>query len=235
MRIIAGTSGWQYKEWKGSFYPESMSTDAMLAFYASRFGAVEVNNTFYRLPKESVLRAWAEGVPDGFTFVLKASQRITHHARLGEKSLEPLEYLMRAAASLGDRQGPILFQLPPNLKKDVGKLEAFLGHIPPGSRAAFEFRHTSWFDDDVWEALRARSVALCIASTGEEDTPRQATADFGYLRLRKEAYEADELKGWADWIQAQNWSDAYVFFKHEDEGTGPRLAARFMELCGSSR
>jgi uncharacterized protein YecE (DUF72 family) len=232
MRILAGTSGWQYKEWKGSFYPESISTDGMLAYYASHFRTVEVNNTFYRLPKESVLRAWAEGVPDGFTFVLKASQRITHHTRIGENAVEPLGYLLSAAQGLGDRLGPILFQLPPNLKLDLPRLETFLGHIPRGTRGAFEFRHPSWFDDRVLEALRAHDIALCVASTGEEDTPPAATAGYGYLRLRKEAYEGDELQRWADWIHAQAWSEAYVFFKHEDEGTGPKLARQFLEIAG---
>jgi len=231
MRIIAGTSGWQYKEWKGSFYPESISTDAMLDYYAGRFGAVEVNNTFYRMPKESVLKAWAEGVPDGFTFVLKASQRITHHARLKEAAFEPLEYLLRAAESLGDHLGPLLFQLPPNLKKDLERFSVFLDRIPPGTKAAFEFRHPSWIEDDVLAELRDHDLALCIASTGEETTPLHATAGYGYLRLRKEAYEGEELEKWASWIREQAWSDAYVFFKHEDEGTGPKLAARFMEIC----
>lgn len=236
MRILAGTSGWQYKEWKGSFYPENMSTDGMLEYYAARFSTVEVNNTFYRMPKESVLRAWAEAVPEGFTFVLKASQRITHYARLRDEALDPLNYLLRAAASLGNRLGPLLFQLPPNLKKDIPRLSGFLSHLPAGTRAAFEFRHPSWFEDDeVLEVLRAHDVALCVANTNEEETPLHATASYGYLRLRKEAYEEGELESWAERIQAQPWTEAYVFFKHEDEGTGPKLAARFLEICGVKR
>lgn len=233
MRVLAGTSGWQYKEWKGSFYPDDMTTDGMLAYYADRFRTVEVNNTFYRMPKDSVLEGWAARVPAGFTFVIKASQRITHHARLGEKSIDSLDYLLRTATALGDRLGPILFQLPPNMKKDVARLAGFLEHVPPGTRAAFEFRHASWIDDDVLDLLRTHDIALCIASTGEEETPLHATAGYGYLRLRKEAYDEGELDAWAARITAQPWSDAYVFFKHEDEGTGPRLAARFMEIAGA--
>ena len=233
MNILAGTSGWQYKEWKGSFYPEKISTDDMLAYYASQFRTVEVNNTFYRLPKESVLRGWAEKVPDGFTFVLKASQRITHHARIGERAVEPLGYLLQAVEGLGSRLGPILFQLPPNLKKDVARLTAFLAHLPAGVRAAFEFRHASWFDEEVLDALRACDVALCVASTDGEEAPSVATASYGYLRLRKEGYEAGELRRWAEWIRQQSWSDAYVFFKHEDEGTGPKLASRFLDIVAA--
>ena len=234
MRIVAGTSGWQYKEWKGSFYPEDLSTEAMLSYYAERFGSVEVNNTFYRMPKESVLEGWAEQVPDGFTFVLKASQRITHYTRLKEDSYELLAYFVRTASVLGDRLGPILFQLPPNLKKDLPRLKAFLAQVPAGTRAAFEFRNPSWIEDDVMEALSEHDVALCIANTEDEETPFNATAAYGYLRLRKEAYGEGELEGWAERIQAQSWSDAYVFFKHEEEGTGPRLAKRFMDLVRSA-
>lgn len=233
MRVLAGTSGWQYKEWKGSFYPDDMSTDGMLAYYADRFRTVEVNNTFYRMPKDSVLQGWAERVPDGFSFVLKAPQRITHHARLKEAAIDSLDYLLRTAAALGDRLGPILFQLPPNMKKDAARLAGFLEHVPPGTRAAFEFRHASWLDDDVYDLLRGHDIALCIASTADEETPFHATAGYGYLRLRKEAYDEGELETWAERIKARQWSDAYVFFKHEDEGTGPRLAKRFMEICGA--
>lgn len=233
MRIFAGTSGWQYKEWKGSFYPEDLSTDNMLGYYADRFPTVEVNNTFYRMPKESVLQSWAERVPDGFVFVLKASQRITHKARLGENAVEPLGYLLQTAAALGDRRGPLLFQLPPYLRKDVPRLAEFLSNVPAGTRAAFEFRHDSWFDDDVFDVLRKHDIALCVANTEDQETPLEATAGYGYLRLRKEAYEEGELESWAERIQAQPWSDVFTFFKHEEEGTGPRLAAHFIEICGA--
>lgn len=230
MRVLAGTSGWQYKEWKGSFYPEVMSTGDMLGYYADQFPTVEVNNTFYRMPKASVLEGWADQVPDGFQFVLKASRRITHFGRLKEEAIEPLQFLLGSAAVLRDRLGPILFQLPPNLKKDTPRLKAFLEHVPKGVRGAFEFRHESWPDEETAEVLREHDMALCIANTEEEETPWFATASYGYLRLRKVSYEEGELERWADRIRSAGWSEAYVFFKHEDEGTGPRLARRFVSL-----
>jgi len=228
MRVLAGTSGYAYKEWKGSFYPEDLPADGMLGYYASQFGAVEINNTFYRMPSERILIGWAEQVPDDFRFVLKASQKITHHKRLKDAADE-VGYFTRVASSLGPRLGPTLFQLPPYLKKDLPRLEAFLDTLPRRWRAAFEFRHESWFDDDVFAALRAREVALCIADTGEEgDAPFVATAPYGYLRLRRESYTPEDLKQWAVRIGEQRWDEAYVFFKHEDEGAGPALARAFM-------
>jgi uncharacterized protein YecE (DUF72 family) len=223
MRVLAGTSGFSYKEWKGSFYPEDFHADAMLHYYSERLPAVEINNTFYRMPKAELLAGWAEQVPDGFRFVLKASQRITHFKRLKEVS-EEVGYFLRIAATLGDRLGPILFQLPPNLKKDLPRLEAFLELLPAATRAAIEFRHASWFEDDVYEALRARGAALCIAEDEELATPPIATAGWGYLRLRRPDYGEAEVAAWADRVRLQPWDDAYVFFKHEDAGTGPRLA-----------
>lgn len=230
MRVLAGTSGYAYKEWKGSFYPEDLPADGMLGYYASQFGAVEINNTFYRMPSERILLGWAEQVPDDFRFVLKASQKITHHKRLKDAADE-VAYFTRVASSLGPRLGPTLFQLPPYLRKDLPRLEAFLDTLPRRWRAAIEFRHESWFDDDVFAALRARDVALCIADTGEEgDAPFVATAPYGYLRLRRESYTPDDLRQWAARIGEQRWDEAYVFFKHEDEGAGPALARQFMEL-----
>src|SRR5664279_3634220 len=161
MRVLAGTSGFSYKEWKGSFYPEDLAADAMLSYYSERLPAVEINNTFYRMPKPALLEGWAAQVPEAFRFVLKASQRITHHKRLKEAGDE-VAYFFGVAATLGERLGPALFQLPPNLKKDLPRLEAFLGTIPERRRAAFEFRHASWFEEDVFEALRTRGAALCI-------------------------------------------------------------------------
>ena len=229
MRLLAGTSGFSYKEWKGSFYPEDLSADAMLAYYAERLPAVEINNTFYRMPKPALLEGWATQVPEAFRFVLKASQRITHHKRLKEAGDE-VAYFFGVAATLGERLGPALFQLPPNLKKDLPRLEAFLGTIPEGRRAAFEFRHASWFEEDVFAALRSRGAALCIAEDEELATPLVATADWGYLRLRRQDYGDADVAAWAERVRAQKWNEAYVFFKHEDAGSGPRLAAQLQGL-----
>src|SRR5262252_7933757 len=183
MRVLAGTSGFSYKEWKGSFYPEDLPAAGMLAYYAERLPAVEINNTFYRMPKPALLEGWSAEVPEEFRFILKASQRITHFKRLKDAGSE-VEYFFGVASTLGDRLGPALFQLPPNLKKDLPRLQAFLSILPAGRRAAFEFRHASWFEDDVFEALRAASAALCIAEDEELATPLVPTAGWGYLRLR---------------------------------------------------
>ncbi len=234
MRIRAGTSGWSYKEWKGHFYPEKLAAKDMLRYYAERFGTVEVNNTFYRMPNVSTLEGWAAEVPEDFAFVLKASKRITHDKRLNEVG-DSVSYLLRTAAALGARLGPFLVQLPPNFKKDVPRLRAFLELLEPPARAAFEFRHASWFDEEVYAALRERGAAWCVADTGEEgDPPFVSTADWGYLRLRGVEYGEREMKEWADRVHAQSWREAFVFFKHEEAGTGPKLAARFMELCGET-
>ena len=230
MRMAVGTSGFAYKEWKGSFYPEDLPAAGMLAFYASRFPAVEINNTFYRMPTEKVLLQWAAQVPDGFTFVLKASQRITHHARLRDAD-ELVEYFTRTASTLGPKLGPTLFQLPPNMKKDVGRLREFLALLPRRWRAAFEFRHASWFDDEIYAALRETNAALCVADTDDGEGQVVPTADWGYLRLRREAYDDAALAAWAERVASQPWTEALVFFKHEDEGAGPRLAARFAEFA----
>jgi len=233
MRVLTGTSGFSYKEWKGSFYPEDLTADAMLRYYAQRLPAVEINNTFYRMPKSELLAGWAEEVPDGFRFVLKASQRITHFKRLKDVS-EEVGYFLRVAATLGDRLGPILFQLPPNLKKDLPRLSGFLELLPAATRAAVEFRHSSWFEDDVFEALRARGAALCVAEDEELAAPLVATAGWGYLRLRRADYGETEVRAWADRVRAQAWEEAYVFFKHEDAGTGPRLATQMLSLFSPS-
>ncbi len=231
MKLLVGTSGFAYKEWKGSFYPEELPAGEMLGYYSRRLPAVEINNTFYRLPRESVLARWAEETADGFTFVLKASRRITHFQRLKETD-DLLRYLLETAAALGPKLGALLFQLPPNFKADVERLEAFLERLPPRYRAAFEFRHPSWHDEEVYAALRSHGqAALCIADTGSEsDPPLTATAPWGYLRLRREEYGDAELAAWAARVREQPWEEVYVFFKHEDAGAGPRLAARFREL-----
>jgi uncharacterized protein YecE (DUF72 family) len=219
MEILVGTSGYAYKEWRGSFYPEKMKERDMLRAYAERLPAVEINNTFYRLPGRETLARWAEEVPPGFVFVLKASQRITHRQRLSAESKETVDYLFDVASALGGRLGPVLFQTPPFLKKDVARLRAFLAFLPPGRPAAFEFRHETWQDDEVREALRERNAALVCADTeesGEGGAPIVPTADWGYLRLRRCDYDDARLAGWAERISAQPWTKAYAFFKHED-------------------
>ncbi len=232
--VFVGTSGYSYKEWKGSFYPEDLPAAGMLSFYAKQFRTVEINNTFYRMPNAALLAKWAADVPDGFRFVLKASRQITHLKRL-EGVADAVEYLCRTAEALGDKLGPLLFQLPPFLKKDVPRLEAFLALLPAGRPSAIEFRHESWFCDDVYERLRGRDVALCIADIDEDEraVPQVATASWGYLRLRRCAYEDAAIDAWIDRVRAQGWKQAYVFFKHEDEATGPKLARRFVERFGA--
>ena len=229
MRVRIGTSGFSYKEWKGSFYPEDMDAKGMLRFYATKFSTVEINNTFYRMPQASVLTSWAEQVPDGFTFALKASQRITHRSRLKEAA-DSVEFFFRIAVTLGDRLGPVLFQLPPNLKKDLPRLQDFLPLLPAGSRCAFEFRHESWFADEVYEALRAAQAALCIAEDEDLATPPVATTGWGYLRLRRQDYGPDTIAAWRDRISAQPWTEAFVYFKHEDEARGPLFAEGLARL-----
>jgi uncharacterized protein YecE (DUF72 family) len=233
--LWVGTSGWAYKEWKGSFYPEDLSDDAMLSHYASRLSSVEVNNTFYRMPKREVVRAWAEQVPERFRFVLKASRRITHQAKLGADAEDPLRFMVENAGELGPRLGALLVQTPPWLKKDAELLRTFLGWIPNGVRAAFEFRSTSWFDDEVFGALRDANQALVAADTGnpDKDPPLERTADWGYARLRRTEYGEGDLEDWARRLTGQGWTDLFVFFKHEDEGTGPALAKRFINLTGN--
>lgn len=225
MACFAGTSGYAYKEWRGSFYPADLAEDGMLGHYASRLPTVEINNTFYRMPRESVVLAWADQAPDAFRFVLKASRRITHFGRLKGVESE-LSYFLQVSQALGSRRGPSLFQLPPNMKKDLPRLTDFLGLLPRGWRAAFEFRHRSWFDDEVYAALQSRNAALCVADQGDDEdaTPLVATADWGYLRLRRERYDAAALASWAAQIRAQPWTDTFVFFKHEDGAAGPRFA-----------
>jgi uncharacterized protein YecE (DUF72 family) len=232
VRMIVGTSGYSYKEWKGIFYPEDLPAAKMLPFYAQHFGAVEINNTFYRMPEAKTLAKWRGEVPDGFTFVLKAPQRITHQKRLVAAG-EDVAFLFEAAQSLLEKLGPVLFQLPPYARKDALKLREFIAVLPADKRVAFEFRHASWFDDEIFGILRDRDAALCAADTDEVPDPEgivQSTASWGYLRLRRLEYTADGLRAWRDRIAKQPWSEAYVFFKHEDEAKGPRFATQFVGL-----
>jgi len=231
MEIYVGTSGYSYKEWKGSFYPAELPDGEMLAYYGGRFNTVEINNTFYRMPTAKLLASWAEQVPNGFRFTLKASRKITHEKRLKETQ-EETEYLVRTALGLDGRLGTILFQLPPNLKKDPPRLEGFLGFLPRELRAAFEFRHPSWMDEEVFALLRGANAALCLSDTDESpaaDLP--STADWGYLRLRRSGYETSDLADWASRLRNREWKEAYVYFKHEEAGLGAQLAERFRELC----
>lgn len=231
MNLYVGTSGYSYKEWKGNFYPKDLSDKQFLRYYGERFRTVEINNTFYRMPKESVLENWAAEVPADFRFVLKAPQRITHVQRLKD-SADSVGYFLRTAGILQDRLGPFLFQLPPNLKKDVARLRDFLALLPRACRPAFEFRHPTWFDDEVFALLRDRQAALCLSEAeGDLETPFVTTADWGYLRLRRPDYGDAELTEWVERVRGQQWQDAYVFFKHEDDGKGPEMAQRFLELA----
>ncbi len=219
MRIRVGTSGYAYKEWRGSFYPEKMREKDMLRYYADRLSVVEINNTFYRLPGRETLLRWTEQVDSGFQFALKASQRITHRQRLSPESADTVRYLFETAQALGERLGPVLFQTPPFLKKDLARLRGFLELLPEGQSAAFEFRHESWRDEEVFEALRKRNAALVFADVeeaGEPETKVVPTADWGYLRLRRRDYDQAALAAWHERIAAQPWREAFVFFKHEE-------------------
>ncbi len=232
MRVLCGTSGFSYAAWKGTFYPARLPNDRMLSFYAERLPTVEVNNTFYRMPAAKTLAGWRAQVPGGFRFALKAPQRITHQKRLAGAADE-VAFFYRAAVELGGTLGPMLFQLPPGFKKDLPRLAAFLELLPAGGSAAFEFRHPSWFADDVFEALHARNAALCVAEAEELETPVVPTAGFGYLRLRREEYPGAELQAWAERIAAQPWDEAYVYFKHEDGARGPALAEALAALVSA--
>jgi uncharacterized protein YecE (DUF72 family) len=233
VKLLAGTSGYAFKEWKGSFYPEDLKDDAWLGFYAGKFPTVEINNTFYRLPKEHVLLEWAAQVPESFTFAIKASQRITHFARLKPESASAVEFLLKNTAALGTRLGPVLFQLPPNLKKDIERLRAFLATLPPDRRFTIEFRHPSWFDDEVFGALRECDIPLCITEQPEFASPVVATASWGYARLHRFDYDEAMLTEWAKRIAAQPWSDAFVYFKHDEgSGSGPPAVDAFVRVSG---
>jgi uncharacterized protein YecE (DUF72 family) len=230
MKIYAGTSGYSYKEWKGYFYPEKMKPEEMLSFYATKLPAVEINNTFYRLPRRELIDLWSSQVPPEFRFVIKASQKITHMKRL-KGAADETNYLMDVISSLEKKLGVVFFQLPPNFKKDLERLGAFLAALPRTVPIAFEFRHATWFDEEVYALLRAHNVALCLADTDEElEVPLVSTAGWGYLRLRRPEYPPAEMKKWRDWVQSQAWEQAFVFFKHEDAGAGPKMATAFLSL-----
>jgi uncharacterized protein YecE (DUF72 family) len=229
MQVLAGTSGYSYKEWRGHFYPEKLPADQMLRYYAERLSTVEINNTFYRMPAEAMLTRWATEVPENFAFTLKAPRRITHELRLREAESAVAEFLRRTAV-LGTRLGVLLFQLPPFLKKDLPRLKDFLNVLPSGQRVAFEFRNQSWQADDVYDVLRAHGAMLCVTDTDEGDTPFVATADHGYVRLRRTHYDDADLRGWAERIAERKLERSYVYFMHEDDALGTGWARRMMEL-----
>jgi len=224
VNYLIGTSGYNYPEWRGSFYPEKFATNRMLGFYAEHFNTVEVNYTFYRMPTPTLLDGWARGTPDAFRFTLKAPRRITHDSKL-QRCEELTQVFCKTAATLGSKSGVLLFQLPPTFKRDDAVFGAFLDLIPEGTRAAFEFRHTSWHDDAVFEALRQRNFALCIADSEKMSTPVVTTATYAYFRLRDEGYQAADIDRWASVVRTREGiGDAFVYFKHEEQGKGPEFA-----------
>jgi uncharacterized protein YecE (DUF72 family) len=227
-----GTSGYNYPEWKGTFYPQTLPAAKMLPYYAERFPTVEINYTFYRMPTEKIVEGWHQATPERFALTLKAPRRITHDSRL-RNCADPVRQFLEVASTLGPKLGALLFQLPPNLKRDLALFDAFLDTLPPRVRAAFEFRHDSWFDADVYARLRARSLALCIADSEKLSTPVELTADYAYFRLRDEGYTGDDISRWADVVRgASETGDAFVYFKHEEEGKGPEFARQLMDRLG---
>jgi len=232
--ILAGASGYSFKEWCGTFYPEKMKAEEMLPFYSARLPTVEINNTFYRMPRTPMLENWAAITPADFRFAIKASRRITHMSRLkAESSAEPVGFLYKNLEALGDRRGPVLFQLPPNMKLDLERLEKFLELLPADHRAAFEFRNETWFDDDVYEALRGAGASLCFSERQDDAPPPLVeTAPWGYVRLRLEQYSDADLAGWAKRLAGTGWRDAFVYFMHEP--TAPAYAATLMRFAKGS-
>ncbi|HET9578755.1 MAG TPA: DUF72 domain-containing protein [Usitatibacter sp.] len=227
-KIVAGASGYSFKEWKGTFYPEKMKPEEMLPFYSGRLPTVEINNTFYRMPATAMLENWVKCTPAGFRFSIKASRRITHISRLKpESAAESVEFLYRVLGALGPKRGPVLFQLPPLLKKDLARLEGFLALLPQGHCAAFEFRNETWFSDDVYELLRKAGAALCLSEREDNAPPPLVeTAPWGYVRLRLEAYSDADLHAWAQRLTGTGWRETFVYFMHEP--TAPAYAQSLM-------
>jgi uncharacterized protein YecE (DUF72 family) len=224
-----GTSGFQYAEWKGNFYPEDLPAAKMLPFYAERFSTTEINYTFHRIPSPKTIDNWKTLTPENFRFALKAPQKITHWSKLRDCA-DTLDYFCKVISGLGERLGPVLFQLPPNFKKDADVLTLFLREFP-SLKAAFEFRHESWFDDEIFGILKSRNVALCIADTENLATPKVSTGDYGYLRLRREDYRKIDIEQWVDFVRTQDgWNDVFIYFKHEEAGIGPKLARQMIEM-----
>jgi uncharacterized protein YecE (DUF72 family) len=232
-RLVAGASGYSFKEWKGNFYPEKMKPEEMLAWYSERLPTVEINNTFYQMPKAAVLENWAKATPEDFRFAIKASRRITHMSRLkADTAADSVNFLYTALAVLGAKRGPVLFQLPPFMKKDLPRLTEFLRLLPEGHSAAFEFRNDSWFDDDVYDALKGAGAALCLSEREDNAPPPLVqTASWGYVRLRLENYSDDDLQQWADRLAYTRWGEMYVYFMHEP--TAPAYAQTLMRMAES--
>ena len=230
MKTWIGTSGFQYAEWKGNFYPEDLAAAKMLPYYAERLPTTEINYTFHRIPSAKTIENWKAQTPETFRFALKAPQKVTHFAKLRDCQ-DTIAYFCRVTADLGERLGPVLFQLPPNFKKDAEVLASFLRELP-NIRAAFEFRHESWLDEEIFALLRSRNIALCMADTEKLAAPTEATADYGYLRLRREDYSREDVARWAKFVRENEskWQDAFIYFKHEEAGSGPKLAAQMIEL-----
>jgi uncharacterized protein YecE (DUF72 family) len=234
MTVWVGTSGYNYPEWRGSFYPEKFPTAKMLPYYAERFQTVEINYTFYRTPNERILAGWSAETPVSFKLTLKAPKRITHDARLRDCA-DKVEYFLKTAATLGPKLGALLFQLPPFLRKDIALLDTFLEAFPPDVCAAFEFRHKSWWDDEVLQRLRAKNLALCVADSEKLSAPVEITASYAYFRLRDEGYTPDDLARWARIIHEKTaaCSDVYVYFKHEEAGKGPQFARLLLDALAA--
>jgi uncharacterized protein YecE (DUF72 family) len=233
MKLWVGTSGFQYEEWKGNFYPEDLPTAKMLPFYAERFATTEINYSFHRIPAAKTIESWKTVTPENFRFALKAPQKITHWSKLRD-CVNTLEYFYAMVAKLGDKLGPVLFQLPPSFKKDAAVLGSFLRELP-SFPAAFEFRHKSWFDDEIFGLLKARKIALCIADTEDMTTPPKITTDYGYLRLRREDYQKIDIERWARFLGGQQgkWREVFIYFKHEESGIGPKLASQLVKLLSA--
>ena len=234
-RIKAGASGYSFKEWKGTFYPEDLKPEHMLRWYSERLPTVEINNTFYRTPQASVLESWAATTPADFRFAIKASRRITHISRIkAESAAEPVEYLYRTLAALDGKRWPVLFQLPPNLKKDLPRLTEFLTLLPVGHNAAFEFRNDTWFGDDVYDVLKAVGASLCLSEREDNAPPPLVqTAPWGYVRLRLETYSDDDLRQWAARLDATSWDEIHVYFMHEP--TAPAYAQALMDFAKATK
>jgi uncharacterized protein YecE (DUF72 family) len=232
-KLYAGASGYSFKEWKGNFYPDKIKPDAMLAWYAERLPTVEINNTFYQMPKVATLENWVASTPPEFRFAIKASRRITHEGRLkADATADSVEFLYRNLTALGDKRGPVLFQLPPFLKKDLPRLMEFLQLLPKDHRAAFEFRNETWFDDDVYIALREAGATLCLSEREDgAPPPLVETASWGYVRLRLEQYSDDDFKRWVDRLKATRWDTVYAYFMHEP--TAPPYALSLQQLWSS--